>query len=70
MDFGDLSDTRLISELTKKYGTSVPLSSTGDVWHTVEWDKVLEEFCEVTGYDKITSSEMIVEFMKESSDSA
>ena len=61
MDFGDLSDSRLILELSKKYVTVVG---------TVEWDKVLGEFMEATGHDKITASEIIVDFMKENGDSA
>ena len=69
MDFGDRSENRLIAELTKKHGTSVPLSEEGSVFVTVEWDKVLEEFVDATGRDKITASEIIVDFMRLSGDS-
>jgi len=69
MDFGDLSENRLIAELTKKHVTSVPLFEEGSEFVTVEWDKVLEEFVDATGRDKITASEIIVDFMRLSGDS-
>jgi len=69
MDFGDLSENRLIAELTKKHGTWRPLFEEGSEFVTVEWDKVLEEFVDATGRDKITASEIIVDFMRLSGDS-
>ena len=59
MDYGDLSTTRLLTELANKHTLEFEFRD-GKITH---WDRVLLEFVEISGLDRISAAEIVEQYM-------
>ena len=59
MDYGDLSHTRLLTELVRKHSLEFEFKE-GTV---VNWNRVYFDFCEASDLDKITCAELVTQYM-------
>ena len=59
MDYGDLSHTRLLTELVRKHSLEFEFKE-GTV---VNWNHVYHDFIEASGLDKITCAELVTQYM-------
>jgi len=63
MDYGDLSHTRLITELVRKHSFEFEFK---DGTAYVNWNAVYFDFMKATGLDEISCAEIVTQYMDES----
>ena len=59
MDYGDLSHTRLLTELSHKHSLEFEFRE-GRIVH---WERVLNEFLEITGLSRLSGEQIVSQYM-------